>query len=117
MDAPVLAPFAAIEQMVDTAVISVLANATASWQGGPAFGVIFDSSEGGRFISDAPMTAVRCTVSLCSANCPGIAEGSAGLTVGGKPCRVTSPVVPDAGGWASFTVTFPSGPPAAGCVG
>lgn len=40
------------------------------------------------------------TVSLCVANCPGIAEGSTGLTVGGKSCRITAPVVPDAGGWA-----------------
>ena len=104
MDAPVLAPFAAIEQMVDTAVISVLANATASWQGGPAFGVIFDSSEGGRFISDAPMTAVRCTVSLCSANCPGIAEGVDGLVIHATAWRVASAVVPDASGWATFSV-------------
>jgi hypothetical protein len=79
------------------------------------FGVIMGRSlaEGGGYLTEVA-TVEQHTVSLCVANCPGIAEGSTGLTVGGKTCRITAPVVPDAGGWASFTVTFPGGQPGRG---
>ena len=110
--------FARHMQQASAAVLRHLANASGAWHGGPPFALLWDTQQqdDGGYLTDAA-TIVTHTVSLCVANCPGIAEGSAGLTVGGKPCRVTSPVVPDAGGWASFTVTFPSGPPAAGCGG
>ena len=110
--------FARHMQQASAAVLRHLANASGAWHGGPPFALLWDAQQqdDGGYLTDAA-TIVTHTVSLCVANCPGIAEGSAGLTVGGKPCRVTSPVVPDAGGWASFTVTFPGGLPAAGCGG
>ena len=113
-----LAPFAAVSALINQGVGQLLSNATASWQGGGPFGVLWDTQQqdDGGYLPEVATIPVH-TVSLCVANTPGIAEGSTGLTVGGKTCRITSPVVPDAGGWASFTVTFPSGPPAAGCVG
>ena len=109
------APFAAVQALLNQGIGQLLSNASGAWHGGPPFALLWDTQQqdDGGYLTDAA-TIVTHTVSLCVANCPGIAEGSAGLTVGGKPCRVTSPVVPDAGGWASFTVTFPSGPPAAG---
>ena len=115
---PSQAPFAAVQALLNQGVGQLLSNASGAWHGGPPFALLWDTQQqdDGGYLTDAA-TIVTHTVSLCVANCPGIAEGSAGLTVGGKPCRVTSPVVPDAGGWASFTVTFPSGPPAAGCGG
>ena len=99
-----IAPFAGVEQLINAGVSMTLANASATWQGGAAFGVIFDSTEGGRFISDAPITAQRCTVSLCVANCPGITEGVDGLVINAAAWRVASAVVPDTSGWATFSV-------------
>ena len=112
------APFAAVQALLNQGIGQLLSNASGAWNGGPPFALLWDTQQqdDGGYLTDAATLVVH-TVSLCVANCPGIAEGSAGLTVGGKPCRVTSPVVPDAGGWASFTVTFPSGLPAAGCGG
>ena len=49
------------------------------------------------------------SISMCVINVPDLAEGDK-LTVThsqwptGQLCRVTTPVVPDAGGWASFVV-------------
>lgn len=82
--------------------------AMATWQGGvSAFGVLIrrERADAAGFISEA-VTAVQYTVSLCVADCPGIAEGSTDLQVNGRPCRITGPVVPDAGGWATFPVVF-----------
>ena len=36
------APFAAVDALINQGVSQTLANATASWQGGPSFGVIFN---------------------------------------------------------------------------
>jgi hypothetical protein len=80
-----------------------LADTLATWNGGQAFGVVFDRAQDGGFMEDA-VTAVLHTVSMCVANAPGIAEGSKGLVVGGMTYLVTGPVVPDSGGWATFTV-------------
>ena len=80
-----------------------LANAIGTWEGGEEFGVLFDRGQDEGFMEDA-VTAVRHTVSMCVANAPGIAEGSAGLSVDGVVHLVSGPVVPDAGGWATFTV-------------
>ena len=107
--------FAKHMQQANAAALRHLANASGAWHGGPPFALLWDTQQqdDGGYLTDAA-TIVTHTVSLCAANCPGIAEGSTGLSVGGKPCRVTSPVVPDAGGWASFTVTFPGGQPGQG---
>ena len=109
------APFAAVQALLNQGIGQLLSNASGAWHGGPPFALLWDTQQqdDGGYLTDAA-TIVTHTVSLCVANCPGIAEGSTGLTVGGKPCRITAPVVPDAGGWASFTVTFPGGQPGRG---
>lgn len=109
------APFAAVQALLNQGVGQLLSNASGAWHGGPPFALLWDTQQqdDGGYLTDAATIVVH-TVSLCVANCPGIAEGSTGLTVGGKSCRITAPVVPDAGGWASFTVTFPGGQPGRG---
>lgn len=112
---PSQAPFAAVQALLNQGVGQLLSNASGAWHGGPPFALLWDTQQqdDGGYLTDAATIVVH-TVSLCVANCPGIAEGSTGLTVGGKTCRITAPVVPDAGGWASFTVTFPGGQPGRG---
>lgn len=109
------APFAAVQALLNQGIGQLLSNASGAWHGGPPFALLWDAQQqdDGGYLTDAATIVVH-TVSLCVANCPGIAEGSTGLTVGGKTCRITAPVVPDAGGWASFTVTFPGGQPGRG---
>lgn len=99
-----LAPFAAAQALLNQGVGQLLSNATATWQAGPPFGVLHDVTVADGFSTVA--TVPQHTISLCAANTPGIAEGSTALTVDGKPCRITGAVVPDAGGWASFPITF-----------
>ena len=112
---PSQAPFAAVQALLNQGIGQLLSNASGAWHGGPPFALLWDTQQqdDGGYLTDAATIVVH-TVSLCVANCPGIAEGSTGLTVGGKTCRITAPVVPDAGGWASFTVTFPGGQPGRG---
>lgn len=109
------APFAAVQALLNQGIGQLLSNASGAWHGGPPFALLWDTQQqdDGGYLTDAATIVVH-TVSLCVANCPGIAEGSTGLTVDGKTCRITAPVVPDAGGWASFTVTFPGGQPGRG---
>ena len=95
-------------QRMNRAVERALANATGCWNGGAPFGVLLDQVQDEGFMGEA-VTAVRHTVSLCVANAPGIAEGSQLLTVTGQACRITGPVVPDAGGWATFPIVFTEG--------
>lgn len=99
----VLAPFAAIEAQISAGAQSLLPNAMASWNAGPQFGVIFDQGREEGYMPDV-VSAVRLTVAMCVANAPGIAEGARGLVVDGRSYIVSSPVIPDAGGWATFTV-------------
>lgn len=98
---------------IRSAVERAHANAMGTWHGSPVtFGVIWDRglADGGGYLTDVA-TVEQNTVSLCVVNTPGIAEGSTALTVDGQPCRITGPVVPDAGGWATFPVVFlPTGP-------
>lgn len=84
-----------------------LADSVATWNDGERFGVVFDRGQDDGFM-EGVVTAVRHTVSMCVANAPGIAEGSTGLSVDGLEYLVTGPVVPDSGGWATFTV-MPTG--------
>lgn len=81
-----------------------LSNASASWQGGSAFGVIF-SRKPGVFIDEAASIA-SLHVSMCVSNAPGITEGSLDLVIDGQPCQVTGPVTADASGWATFPIVF-----------
>lgn len=100
--------FAYRVQRMNRSIERALANATATWNGGTSFGVMLDQDKDEGFMGDA-VTAVRDEVSLCVANTPGIAEGSQLLTINGKACRVTGPVVPDASGWATFPVVLTEG--------
>ena len=99
-----LAPFAAVQSLLNQGVGQLLSNATATWQAGRPFGVLHDVTVADGFSGVA--TVAQNTIGLCTANTPGIAEGSTALAVDGKPCRITGPVVPDAGGWASFPIVF-----------
>lgn len=99
------APFAQVDALINQGISQTLANATASWQGGQSFGVIFNRAPVEGFLGDA-ITAERQTVAMCVANAPGIAEGSTGLLIGGQPCQITGPVVADASGWATFPIVF-----------
>lgn len=104
-----LAPFAAVEALINQGVSQLLSNATATWQGGGhVFGVVFKRGADDGFMPDA-VTAVSHTVSMCVANAPGIAEGSTALRINGQPVRVTGAVVPDASGWATFAVVMEGG--------
>lgn len=99
------APFAAVDALINQGVSQTLANATASWQGGKSFGVIFNRTPLDGYLDHA-VTTDRQTVAMCVANAPGIAEGSTGLLIGGQPCQITGPVVADASGWATFPIVF-----------
>lgn len=100
-----LAPFAAVDALINQGISQTLANATASWQGGQCFGVIFNRAPLDGYLDHA-VTADRQTVAMCIANAPGIAEGSTALVLAGQPCEVTGPVVADASGWATFPIVF-----------
>ena len=99
------APFAAVDALINQGVSQTLANATASWQGGSSFGVIFNRAPLDGYLDHA-VTTDRQTVAMCVANAPGITEGSTSLLIGGQPCQVTGPVVADASGWATFPIVF-----------
>lgn len=104
-----LAPFAAVNALINQGVSQLLSNATATWQGtGHAFGVVFKRGLDEGYLPEA-VTAVTHTVSMCVVNAPGIAEGSQGLCINNQPYRVTGPVVPDASGWATFPVVLTEG--------
>ena len=99
---PNLAPFADIEAMLNRDTVGMLANATATWQGGVPFGVLFDRAESEPFGPGAVDTASM-SCSFCVVNAPGIAQG-AELTIGGVVYVVAGPVQPDAGGWVTLAV-------------
>lgn len=96
-----LAPFAALESRLNSAVQKRLANATAVYNGGDPFGVLFDRATAEPFGPAVDVAAL--TVAYCVANTPGVREGS-DLVIGGVVHKVSGPVQPDAGGWVSLTV-------------
>ena len=99
-----LNPFAMVEQSINTDVQAMLANATATYQGGDPFGVLFDreaAPAAETFGGAVDMAAL--SVAYCVANTPGIAEG-AELVIGGVAHNVNGPVQPDAGGWVVLSV-------------
>ena len=81
-----------------------LSNASATWQGGQMFGLLF-SRKPGVFIDEAA-SIESLQISMCVANAPGITEGSLGLVIDGQPCQVSGAVTPDASGWATFPIVF-----------
>lgn len=97
-----LAPFAALESRLNGAVQKRLSNATATYNGGTPFGVLFDRSPADPFGTGA-VDAAAYSVSFMAANAPGLAEGGE-LVINGTAYIVASGVQPDAGGWVSLTV-------------
>ena len=100
-----LAPFAAVDALINQGINETLTNAVASWQGGPSFGVIFNRAPLGGYLDDA-VTTDRKSVTMCIDQAPGMAEGSIGLLIGGQPCQITGPVVADISGWVTFPIVF-----------
>ena len=100
-----LAPFAAVDALINQGISQTLANALASWQGGQCFGVLFNRAPLEGYLDNA-VTTDRQTVAMCVANAPGIAEGSLDLVIDGQPCQVTGAVTADASGWAAFPIVF-----------
>lgn len=96
-----LAPFAALESRVNSAVQRRLANATATYQGGEPFGVLFDRTASDEF--SPVVDAAALSVGYCVVNTPGVREGSE-LVINGVVHKVAGPVQPDAGGWVNLTV-------------
>ena len=96
-----LAPFAALESRLNGAVQKRLSNATATYNGGAPFGLLFDRSPADPFGGAVDVAA--CTAAFCLANAPGLAEGGE-LVINGTAYIVASGVQPDAGGWVSLTV-------------
>lgn len=97
-----IAPFAALESRLNSAVQKRLANATAVHNGGAPFGVLFDRSPADPFGNGA-VDAAAYSVSFVAANAPGLAEGGT-LVIDGVAYTVASGVQPDAGGWVSLAV-------------
>lgn len=97
-----LNPFAAHEARMSRAVESRLANAAATYQGGQAFGVVFDRDRSGVF-DGGTVDMASLTAGFCIANTPGLVAGSE-LVIDGVVHKVSGQVQPDAGGWVNVTV-------------
>ncbi|MGJ7463325.1 head-tail joining protein [Comamonas thiooxydans] len=91
-----LAPFAGVEQLINTSVLGVLANATATWLGGMPFAVIFDSKPH----DGLGVGQFEPSCSLPVASAPGLEEGGV-LVINGQEWEVIEPVVADSSGWAT----------------
>ena len=90
---------------INGAVERAHANATATYQGGEPFGVLFDRTASDPYGQAVDVAAL--SVGYCVANTPGVREGSE-LVIDGVVHVVTGPVQPDAGGWVSLSV-YPKG--------
>lgn len=86
---------------INGAVVRVHANATATFNGGAPFGVLFDRNPTEPFGGAASAADLVCAFDLASA--PGLVEGGV-LVINGVPHVVAGSVEPDASGWASVTV-------------
>lgn len=96
-----LAPFAALQARANRAVLSRLANATASYLDGQPFGVIFERTPADTFSGVVDVSAHTC--SFDSALALGIAEGHA-LVINGMVFRVSGGIEPDETGWVHLQV-------------
>ncbi|MBX9937113.1 MAG: hypothetical protein K2Y10_11035 [Burkholderiaceae bacterium] len=88
--------FSALEARVNAACTQHLANATANYNGGPAFGVMFDRAGNDPFDGALDATGYSCSFSLGYA--PGLAKGDE-LVIDGVIYIVSGPVQPDSSGW------------------
>lgn len=91
-----LAPFAMVEQAINASTQRMLSNATATWQGGEPFGVVFDRRP--HEALDVAMYAPSCSLPLACA--PGLEQGSV-LVIDGVEWTVIEPVVSDSSGWTT----------------
>lgn len=112
-----LASFAAAEQRVNSAVTQHLANATVQrTAGGPAWAASYEVEQPERSpyadvrtpFADVATVALH-TLSMWLTGFGGLAEGDDLILTtrhwpAGQTCRVSTPVVPDASGWATFVV-------------
>ena len=94
--------FAALEARINAGCTQHLANATASYNGGPEFGVLFE-----RGVSDAPfgevVDAATHQASYQASHTPGISAGHE-LLIDGTAYTVSGPVQPDSSGWLDLTL-------------
>ena len=97
-----LAPFAAVEALVNQGVAQHLANATATYQGGEPFGVLFERASADPY-GTGEVDASSYTAGFCIANAPGLQRGGE-LVIDGTTYQVASDVTPDAGGWVGITL-------------
>lgn len=102
-----LAPFASFVAGANTSVQEHLTNAEASYQGGPAFGVLFDHAAADPFGDAYDGAAMQVSYSIH--HTPGIAQGDV-LLLDGVPHVVTGQVQPDFSGWVVLTVYPKEGP-------
>lgn len=93
--------FAALEARINAGCTQHLANAVATYNGGPAFGVLLDRGYTDQF--SGVVDSTRYTVSLDLAYAPDLAEGAV-LVISGNPYRVSGAVAPDTSGWATVPV-------------
>lgn len=94
------APFAALESRLNSAVQRRLANATAVFQGGVPFGVLFDRAPADPF-GGGTVDGASHMCGFGVAQTPGISEGSE-LQINDVAYVVASGVQPDASGWVSL---------------
>lgn len=98
----VLNPFAQVDALINQSVSQSLANAVASYNGGPEFGVLFE-----RGVSDAPfgevVDAATHQASYQASHTPGISAGHE-LLIDGTAYTVSGPVQPDSSGWLDLTL-------------
>ena len=98
-----LAPFAALEQRVNSVVFERLSNAIAAADGGPDFGVMFERPYADPF-GPGVVDAEQCQCTAPMASVQSLHQGSA-LTVGGTRYRIER-IEPDGTGGA-LVVLFP----------
>lgn len=98
-----LAPFAAIDALINQGCAATLANAVASYFGGAPFGVILDSAPAELY--GGVVDAAARTCGFNGGHAPGIAEGHV-LVINGIRYRVAGGTVPDETGWLRLQV-FP----------
>lgn len=95
------APFAALEQRLNRAVLRHLANATAQHSGGAVFPVLLQREMVQPFGEVVDAAGYVCNFELSAA--PTLAEGQR-LTIDGTHYRVASGPVPDVSGWVRVVV-------------
>lgn len=97
-----LNPFAQADALINAGVGQCLSNATATYNGGPEFGVLFDCGVSNGFLEDH-VQAPECAASFDMSKTPGLHEGSA-LLINGVFYTVSGSVHPDSSGWVKVVL-------------